>query len=700
MDSIDTYSKKGVIFPNMFMFQERGAMRAFRFINKDMITNPSGGIINMSDQGSSKTVSTLAIFFIYMMEKHAYDIGDVSKYTFDHFIFLSYGEHARGQVHRDIDLYIPMIDEKPIYKDPSYHFYTVGKKNVISTINNLKGKKLMIIDEPQKQFSASDSRKHTDKQSTLRSIVQHTSDSYKIFVTATPMTNDPMDMYNYVSVFLNKDIRKVTMKDVRDPMTYKNRIWFVTSNVVNFKNENLIYVPPDIDVIDMYKSAQIQSTNSISGHSLYKVSDNHNKFLNTTRVPMSHTQVREIQRRIMARNDLEVTNTGFNSEYIKLDIIPGNAYTNINHKSFSKTYNPKELYEISPKIHYMVTNEMGRKVKVKSLLHTKNYAGMFLSDKSTTKNVYLFDYFKKYPNIFVPFTTNTRDIMPNKLYYVNIFNVESSKMNKIIMDFNGLPENNASPIVFFISDKLATGRTYTKVTHFYMFIHAFHYTDASQMFGRISRNSQMPDAQQVVYIMETSIDISSEKVKRIFNKTLNGDLSKSEITKYTNNIKKFYTDDGHYDKVRETEEDIKNVEVIVDTNKGQMSLNEKAFRVRYQAMYAGTRRKIITILKLHLVSQIENIMTSQNVLFDSIGKAEPNQLFPKRVSRPEGIYHEKIIPYTDNDLIIRYSKHERIHEANMFIWYMKRYHMEMLHDKILSGDINADFIIMNYSQKR
>lgn len=628
-----------LLFSVLFLSQGRAARRTFKNILVDHNTRKNGGMIVMSDQGSSKTVLVGSVIYLFMSQKKAYNDGYIESYLFDNFVFLSFSASAKSQVIKDFDDYLPKIDDVFISTSPDFYFRTVGENKITESLQNLEGNTLMIIDEPQKGFSMSDIKQNSRKESALKLIVTNTPNVYKIFVTATPMKNSKTDMSVYLSVFLNKSVNDV-YDDILDPNSYKNRIVFIPSEVVNFNNVNIIYTNEEREYSDNIKKS------IINGFVMYITEDNPIRFLNTTRIPYSSTQITKMCTMVSEFDETGDLRSGFNSDFIKLDSISGKDFSSINGSAFSEEYDHLELFEISPKAHFIINNELSRKRFKKSIVNSNNYAGIFIADDSGDDNMYLFDYFKKYKKFFVEYKSTTKEVLKGKIYYINAFTT-SNKTKKTIEMFNNLPENNNSPIICFLPERFATGFTYIHVLTIYLWIFSYHYTGASQMFGRISRNNCVTNDTQEVYILESDISLSSDVIIDKFNKCLVGNLKESDAKKYKKALEKYY--DG-------------------ETNKKVINIKEKLYRNRYRAMYAPFIRKKITLGKLDEIAEVEALMLDNNILLDIIGESNPNQLFPKRYFRKEGIYHRKKMSYTADDVD---GFGENLDYAFIFLDYIK-----------------------------
>jgi len=663
------------LMQQLYHNQGIGSRMAFKFILEDAKVRKNGGILINSDQGASKTVFSGAILMLALMQKSAYEKNFIKEKLFDKVIFLSFSDNVKSQIEGDFKKYLYKVDNYCLSEHPDMIITSVNKNNLIERIKNLKGNNLMVIDEPQKGFSMSDMKKNGKKKSSLYYIIHSTPNTYKIFLTATPMTNSILDMVHYVSTFLNKKSEQITIEDIMNPDTYKNRIYFVSSSVVNFINQNIIFSKEQV------KNYQSIDKDGSSGDFIrYIMKDEPNKYLNTAKVEISNTQMNAMIDKVKNK---KFGVGGISTEAIKLSVVSGKEYERINNKGFSPTFQESELFEISPKIHYIYKYETGKAFPGKSIVKVKIYSNIFLSGTSTDGNIYLFEYFKLYPEKFEEFTIDTKELDIKKVYYMNIFDRSDGVAKKYIQKFNILPENTGTPVICFIPGKYATGYTYTKIKRIYLWEYEFHYSGDSQAFGRISRNGQMPDEQQEAIMLESDVNISSLDIQRQFRITLKGDLNDDELKKYKDDIIKYYQyiSDEYEENKNNYEED--------------MLESELSFRKRFRALYPSFTRKSITHNKLKIVSNVENIMNSQNVLHDLIDESKSSQLFPMRRYVPRGKYYQKKRSIDIN------SKGDIFNINREYV----NIYMDFVHDRYLestkhkpygiSNDIEPDTIIIN-----
>lgn len=659
------------LFPKLFLNQGRGSRLCFQTIVKDHKHNKGGAIIVNSDQGASKTVFAGAVLMYALMQKEAHINGVVSSHMFDKVVFLSFSDNAKGQVESDFDKYLYPVGGELLPKHDDFTFFSVNKQDLKVLLKNLRGNILMVIDEPQKAFTESDSKRRSHKRSPLYEIVTSTPNIYKIFLTATPMNNSIMEMVNYVGPFLRKHIDDVVVEDILDPNTYKNRVFFISSSVVDFKNTNLIFSREEIK--DYVKIVD----NFDNNFTLYKVEDESNMFLNTSKMEISDTQLQATETRI--RKGLFGVG-GISMEFLKLSVVSGKEYEQINGHGYSDTFDKSELFEISPKMHYIYERMKMEKQQIKAIVKVEIYSEIFTKSKSSDGDVYLFDYFNKYPGHFEEFTYKTGELDPKKLYYLNGFDKRDSSVKRNIEVYNRLGEYPGASVLCFIPERYSTGFTYVRVRWIFLWDYGFHYTGNSQTFGRISRTGQMPKGRQEAIILEQDINVSSMGSIAKYKDILIGDLTNLEYEKFKKNVLDYYST---------------LLDKSLDKDTVELSVEEIDFRKRFRALYSSFTRKNITHNKLKSISQVENIMNSQNVLADYIDESKPSQLFPLRDFIKCGKYHTKKIPIIEKmgqDVFDGDGQYNNIfmnHVDNMFT-------QSSQHKPFgLSGDLESDSVIIN-----
>ena len=650
------------LFPKLFLSQGRGSRKAFKFIRKDVKMNPGAAILVNSDQGASKTVFSGAILMYFMMEKDARINGIIKENTFNNFIFMSFSDNAKNQVKDDFNKYLYWN----VFNRNDFTFYSVNKQNLNTILSNLDKKTIMVIDEPQKSFSENDTKKKSTNKSRLYKIIEDTPNIYKIFLTATPMDNSIMDMVSYVGPMINKQISKVTVDDIKNIDTYKGRIYFIASSVVNFENRNMVYTQNYYD--------NLKLLNTSGDFNLYLRDDELNKYLNTTKVEMSLTQFKAIEKRIKAK---QYGVGGISIDFLRLNVVSGKEYTSIHGKQFSEIFTQKELFEISPKFHFIYNYMMSFDKPVKALVKVNLYSDVFISSPSNDKNTYLFDYLKLYPDYFEEFTSSTRSLDKNKLYYINGFGKSQNKVNDSLKAFNSISEYPDANIVCFISEKFATGFTFKMVLLFFLWEYGFNYSKDSQAFGRISRNGQTPSrGQQEAIILEQDVEFSDAYIKKSVEKLLRGDLEDWLFDQYLEEILEYYN------KIDNENNDL---------DSDDLSESELEFRKRFRSIYPSFTRKKITHNKLREISKVENIILSQNELKDFTGSSGMSQLFPMRIDIKEGIYNGRKIPINENaDDPYKIDKNY----VNIYLEYILS-NKGLIQNYGLHGDDENDSIIIN-----